>query len=134
MAIRTASSKGAGVARSNIGTFTIGVGATGSLVDPVDLLTNYQTIIIRCADCTNIANATSLGIQVGYDTADTLVSLADPDTPGTAYAQPVPGSGTFSFLALAATGAQRLRFILSNAAEDGSVVFTVYGFNPSPVG
>lgn len=123
---------GQGYARSDVATFTIADGADGSAVDPVDLSTNYLYCLIKCEDCQYIAASTSLTALVGYDDSDTMSVLYELNDPGTQWSKgDLPTSGTLAFAMTNALGAQRIRFVLSNAASGGSVVFKVYGIGAS---
>lgn len=125
----------AGYGRSDAATFTIPSGATGSAVAAVDLERNYMYLMVKCEDASNIAAATNLTAQVGYDDADALVDLYERDDPSTAWSKgSLPTSGSFGFALVHAVGAQRLRLVLSNAASGGDVVFTVYGIGASVAG
>lgn len=112
--------------------FTIGNGANGSLVSPLDLGGNWEALQVVCENCDNIPSTTTLGIQVDFSGNGTMVDLYLPDTPATKFTSgnlpttPV----SLSFLLTHAKGVRRIRFILSNNASGGSVVFKVYPLGP----
>ena len=111
-------------------TFTIANGADGSAVAAVDLGASYKIILIQCTDCSNVAASTNLTALVGYTAADTLSDLYEQDDPSTQWSKgDLPTTGTLAFILTHATGARRLRLVLSNNASGGSVVFTVYGLD-----
>ena len=109
--------------------FTIGSGADGSSVDPVDFGRPISAFLVVCEDCSNIAGSSSLTAQVVYDDGSTMVDLYEINDPTTKWSQTdLPTSGTLGFYLEHAGGAQQLRLVLGNNASGGSVVFKIYGF------
>jgi hypothetical protein len=116
-----------GYARSDAATFVIPNTATGSAVAAIDLGRNYGFIVVKCADATGVASGT-LSAEVGYDDSDTLCTLYTEDMAAKWASMTLPTTGSFSFVLRAALGIQRIRFILS-AAADADLTLTVYGFD-----
>lgn len=108
-------------------TFTIGSGADGSLVDPVDFGRNVAYVLISCADASNIQAATTLGLEVAYGDDDNMVTLKERDSAGAYASDALPTSGDFGFACIHALGAQRVRLVLSQVTSGGSAVFKVWG-------
>ncbi len=110
-------------------TFTIGSGADGSSVDPVDLGANYRGIIVRCEDCSNIAADTSLTVRAAITGDGTVCDLYQITAPGTKWGngETLPTSGTYHVLVDDAAGARRVRLVLGNNASGGAVVFKIRG-------
>ncbi len=111
-------------------TFTIADGADGSAVTPVDLEAGCKLIAITCADCQYVTAATNITAQVGFGASDGPFALYEQDDPGIEWSKgALPTTGTLAFLLTHATGARRLRLILSNNADGGAVVFSVWGLD-----
>ena len=109
-------------------TFTIVAAADGSAVTPVDLGANYRYLAVKCEDCQYIQGATTITAEVGYEAADTISDLYAVDDPSTAWSiGALPTTGTLAFGMTYPFAVRRIRFILSNAASGGSVVFKIYG-------
>src|SRR5688572_14634394 len=106
-------SAGVGFGRSDVFTFTIPSGADGSGVAALDFGRGYAAFIVKCEDCTGLADAATLRAKAGYDTADTLCDLYEVNDPGLMWSKDTPTSGTLAFLFTHAFGAQRLQFIAS---------------------
>jgi len=109
-------------------TFTIGNGATGAAVAPVDLGAVYGLLQIECLDATNIAANTTLSLEVDRAAAANVKTVLSPDT-GATWTPVVPGAGDFSIMIPFIHPARFVRCILSNAAGGGDVVLTVTGFD-----
>lgn len=121
-----------GFGRSDLQTFTIANGANGSAVTPLNFLRGHAYYVVICEDASFIPATTTLRAQVGYDTGATMLDLYEQNDPATRWTKgSLPVTGTLSFILSHAFGAQYLRFILSNNATGGSVVFKVYGFDPT---
>lgn len=115
--------------RHTVETFTIGNGADGSSVDPVEFQYPVGDVVVKCEDCSNIAASTSLTALVGYEGDDTLCDLYEENAPQTQWSKgDLPTSGTLAFRLTHALGTKRLRLVLSNNASGGSVVFTIYAY------
>ena len=114
-----------GYGNSAIGTFTIGTGADGSVVTPIDLLRHYGFLVIRCADITNVATPASdtVAVHIGMTDSDDMLALKDDNGAVT-----IALDTTFH-VALFIGAAQRVRLVLSANASGGSVVFEVYGID-----
>ncbi len=114
---------------SAVKSFTIGSGADGSSVDPVDLGGRYEIIIIRCEDCSNIQASTTASLQVGNLSGDTLCDLYQRDAPGTLWgnSQNLPTTGTWQAVIVDAYTVRRVRLTLSQNTSGGSAVFKVQG-------
>ena len=113
------------------GTFTIGTGADGSAVDPVDLERSYAFHRLYITDCSNIQASTTLGVELGFTDSDTMVDAYD-NSDTTAWASGnLPTSGAFTMLLPPelTMGAQRVRVVLSQVTSGGTAVFTIYGFD-----
>lgn len=107
--------------------FVIPNGADGSAVPAVDFLRPYWGIIIRCEDVTGCIGAT-MSMYVAYsDGDDDLVLLQNADL-GSAW---VSGaiSVPFGGMVLAATGAQKIRIVLSGVTS-AETTFTIIGVDP----
>ena len=112
-------------------TFTIGSGADGSAVDPVDLGAAYDLIWVRCEDCSGIDASTNLSALVKHASGDTLCDLYEQDDPSTQWsAGAIPATGTMAFLLSHAAGIRYLRLVLSNVST-ADVVFGIKGFHRS---
>lgn len=124
-----------GFGRSDIKTFTIANGVTGSANAAVDLGRNYAYIIVRCDDCQYIQAATTLGVKVADDENQTLASVYEYSSNAlTLLAPTLPTSGSMRFLLVPAFGAQYVHFTLSQATSGGAAVFNVYGMAESVQG
>lgn len=112
-------------------TFTIGIGADGSAVTPVDLEANYESVIVASANMSGIPAVTTLGAQVGFDATGTMYVLYDQNDPSTPWVSSgnLPTAGTMAMELTLAKGVRRLRFILSQVAAGCEVAFTVRGLN-----
>lgn len=111
------------------GTFTIGSGADGSAVTPVDLGANYKVLIIRCEDCDNIQASTTISLQVGEGASDTVCDVYEVDDAGTKWESGnMPTTAvTWRLVVTQAFAARRVRIIMSNTASGGDVVFYIAG-------
>lgn len=118
-----------GFGRSDQYTFTIPNGETGANVDPVNLLRNYAFLVVVCEDAGGVASGT-LGAQVAYDDSGAMCDLYQQDGAAIWASGTLPTSGSFAFVLVHAFGAQRIRFVLSAAADD-DLVLKVYGFDPT---
>lgn len=110
--------------------FIIPSGATGVAISPVDLGMNYDVAIISCDDLTGVPVNTTLRVQVGEKIADTPRTVYLIDTPGTAWGEVIPASGSYRVVCLDAFGARLLRVVLDKAVTQ-SKIFIVYGLNGS---
>lgn len=111
---------------SSIRQFSIPLGATGSLVTPVDMEYNYTYLWVQCEDADGVPPSATMSAQVDFDGSGNMVNLYERDDPGTLWSKSVPASGSFGFLLLQALGCRRIRFILSDVAT-AIVNIKVYG-------
>lgn len=121
-----------GLGRSDLITFTIPNGQDDSAVTPLNFLRGYKQFIFKCVSAANIAAATNMKFKVSYDTSDAEVDLYKTDDPATILSiGPLPtGAVTFGFVLTHALAAQKIRPILT-VVTTGSVVFTVFGLDPT---
>ena len=121
-----------GWGRSDVTTFTIPDGNTGANIGNLNLGRNYAYIIVRCDDCKNIDQGTTLGILTAMDEAQNMNSVYElANNTLTLLAPALPAAGSMRFLLTPAFGAQYIHFTLSADANGGTVVFEVYGIAES---
>ena len=111
--------------------FTIGIGADGSAVTPVDLGGNFEGILVACADMGGVQAATTMAAKVGFDAAGTMYDLYAQDDPSSAWVSSgnLPTSGTMMAEFTLAKGVRRLQLILSQVTAGAAVTFSIRGWN-----
>lgn len=111
-----------GYGNSAIGTFTIGTGADGSAVTPIDFLRHCAFFVVRCADVSNVAASTdTLSFQIGMASSDDMLPLEDSLQEVTIIMDNIFHRAIF------VGAARRIRGVLSANASGGSVVLEFYG-------
>ena len=118
----------AGLDRSDKKTFTIGSGATGSAVTPIDLGRPYAFIVVSCDLATGIAAATTMTAQAAADSTGTVKPVYQQNMLAVWTSGTLPTSGGFRFVLPAAAFSQQLRFVLSQNST-GAVAIDVYGYD-----
>lgn len=118
-----------GLDRSDKKTFTIGSGASGSAVTPIDLGRAYAFIVVSCDDASHIPSTTTMTAQAASDDTGTVKPVYQQNGVAVWTSGTLPTSGGFRFVLPHAAFAQQLRFVLSNNASGGSVAIDVYGFD-----
>lgn len=119
----------AGYGNSDLSTFTIGNGADGSAVAPVDLGRQYAFIVIRCEDVSNAASPSdTLAIKVSVGEGDPVLAVKDDNGAVTHLMD------TEFHRPLFVGVARRVQLVLSANASGGSVVIEVYGIDAAVVG
>lgn len=116
----------AGIGRSAIYNGTIPDGGT-FLSEPIDLLRPYAFAVIRIPDCSNIASSSSLNLQLGETTDDSMCDEYDRNA-GSADIVSLPTSGSFRYV-VPIMGARRIKPGVS-VATDGDVDIQVFGIDP----
>lgn len=116
--------------RSNKEIFPIAAGQVTRL-DSVDLKANYAWIRIVCDDCSGIDADTTLTAVVANDATSQLNALWQQNGAAVWESGALPTSGGFDFMLTQANGIQRIRFTLSNAANQADVILYVYGYDPA---
>lgn len=114
----------AGYGNSFIATFTIGSGADGSAVTPIDLGRHYAFLCIRCTNVSNVATPATDTLAVYAEPADaaTNMLIVKDDVGALGLALNVAFQRTIFVGA-----ARHVRLVLSANASGGSVVFQIYG-------
>lgn len=100
----------------------------------IDLKRPYSVIVIRCEDCTNIPDSTTLSLWTKLEDSNAWCELYEMNDPSTKWSKGVPTSGTMQFALFHAFGAKQLRLDLSANVSGGQVVFQIYGFDPIRLG
>ncbi len=113
---------------SSVKLYTIGNGTDGSAAEK-DLGRNYAFLRIRCEDCSNIPDSTTLSLWTKVNPTDAFCELYEINDPSTKWSKGVPTTGTLDFVVSHAFGTKYIRLDLS-ANVVGDVVFQIYGFDP----
>lgn len=100
-------------------------------VDSVDLKTNHALLRVSCDDAQYIPANTTLTAYVASDSTNQLNALWQENGAAVWTSGTLPTSGGFDFVLRHADGIQRIAFVLSNAANGGSVVLHVMGLDPA---
>jgi hypothetical protein len=117
---------GFGVSVSKVA--TIADGQT-TISEPLDLGRIYAWIVVRCADVSNAAATTdTLSFQLGVTVDDTLAPLRVDSASKTILLDAVFHEVLF------VGAARRVKPILSDAADGGTVIIEVYGIDAAVVG
>lgn len=125
----TINSSGFGL--SDVKSFVIPSGTSGSAVAPLDMGRPYFAYLVYCENTTGIAAATNITCEVATIPGQTMCSLYELNDPGTEWSKGAIEDGsseTFAFTLTHTFGARYLRFVLSNNTTE-NVTIKVIGLS-----
>lgn len=119
-------SNSVGIGRSAVKTGTINSGES-SIGDPLNLGREYNFLVIRIPDCSNVADSSALRLSIGDTNNDSMCQFTDRNS-GNEDIVDLPTSGSFRYI-LPILGVRRVT-VITSVVTDGDVAIEVFGVEP----